>query len=138
MSQNQIYLPPTSSVESFHGKSELRRNLNSNLNNLIIGFCHQSYAFSRIDLNGYWLLLLGDFKEWVCWRGREMIFYWCMPLFLPCFLYSLYHFLSFSLFFLLLVSFCYLPVGCSYYYLAVGCAPLSSSMATSLFYSELI
>ena len=30
-------------------------------------------------------------------RGREKMVYWCMPLFLPCFLSSFYHFLSFFL-----------------------------------------
>ena len=58
-----MYLPPTSGVESFYGKSEPRRNLNSNLNNLVIGFCYPSCAFWRIGLNGHQLLLLGDFKE---------------------------------------------------------------------------
>ena len=59
----EIYLQSKSSIESPHGISKPRKNPNSNLNNLVIGFCHQSCAFWRIGLNGYQLLLLGTSKS---------------------------------------------------------------------------
>ena len=92
-------------------------------------------------------------------RGREKMVYWCMPLFLLCFLSSFYHFLSFSPFFLFLVSYYSLAIGCSPFGLSFSWVPLwvppllsaslrcsppplgtssVSSMATSSFYSELI
>ena len=46
-----------------HRISKPRKNPNPNLNNLVIGFCHQSCAFWRIGLNGYQLLLLGTSKS---------------------------------------------------------------------------
>ena len=90
-------------------------------------------------------------------RGREKMVYWCMPLFLPCFLSSVYHFLSFSPFFLFLVSYYSLAISCSPFGLSFSSVPLwvppllstslrcsppplgtssVSSMATSSFYSE--
>ena len=100
-------------------------------------------------------------------RGREKIVYWCMPLILPCFLSSFYHFffLSFSFsvlfftlsfwllschglffyfgYFLFLGPFLSLSTSLrclllSYHgFLHLGSSPLSS-MAISSFYSELI
>ena len=51
------------SIKSSHRISKPRKNPNPNLNNLVIGFCHQSCAFWRIGLNGYSLLLLGTSKS---------------------------------------------------------------------------
>ena len=109
-------------------------------------------------------LLLG-FQRVGLLRGRKKIVYWCMPLFLLCFLSSFYHLLSlflsilFTLSFLLLScrglfllgSFLFLgpslwvppPLSASLrclllsYHRILPSVPLSS-MATSSFYSELI
>ena len=47
---NQIYLQSKSSIKSSHGINKPKRNPNPNLNDLVIGFCHQSYTFWRIGL----------------------------------------------------------------------------------------
>ena len=61
-----------SSIEFSHRISKPRKNLNPNLNNLVIGFCHQSCAFWRIGLNGYKLLLLGTSKSGLAKReGKD-------------------------------------------------------------------
>ena len=79
-----------------------------------------------------WLLTttFGGLQRVGLLRGREKMIYWCMPLFLSCFLSSFYHLLSvlFTLSFLLLSCRGLFPLRCF---------PISS-MATSSFYSELI
>ena len=66
-------------------------------------------------------------------RGREKIVYSCMPLFLPYFLSSFYHFLSFTPFlFLLLVSYS-LVVGCSPFGLFFAWIPLSRFLLLSYY-----
>ena len=88
-------------------------------------------------------------------RGREKMVYWCMPLFLPYFLSSFYHFLYFTPFlFLLLVSYYFLAMDCPPFGLFFSWVLLSgwlslskclpptrsclSAMVTSSFYNELI
>ena len=51
-----MYLPPTSGVESFCGKSKPRRNMNSNLNNLVIGFYYQNCEI--LENRPKWLLAI--------------------------------------------------------------------------------
>ena len=112
--------------------SKRRRNPNPNLNNLVIGFCHQSCTFWRISLNGYWLLLLGDFKEWVCREGGKRWSIYTCPYF--CHVFSLLFtsfFLSFSPLFLLLVSYYSLVVGCFPFGLSFSWAPLSRCLSLS-------
>ena len=90
-----MYLPPTSGVESFHGKRLLPSKL------------------CILENRPKWLLVVtfGGLQRVGLLRVRENMVYWCMPLFLLCFLSSFYHFLSFfpflrsfflSFFFLLL------------------------------------
>ena len=57
-------------------------------------------------------------------REREKMVYWCMLLFLLYFLSSFYHFLSFTSFILLLVSYCSPVVGCSPFGLFFSWVPL--------------
>ena len=128
---NQIYLQSKSSIESSHRISKPIRNPNPNLNNLVIGFCHQSCTFWKIGLNGYYLLLLGGLQRVGLLRGREKIVYWCMPLFLLCFLSTFYHFLSlflsihFTLSFLLLSCRGFSFLGLSFSWVPLsGCLPL--------------
>ena len=66
-------------------------------------------------------------------RGREKMVYWCMPLFLPYFFSSFYHFLSFflSVLFLLLISNYYLAVGCFPFGLFFSWVPLSRCLLLS-------
>lgn len=68
-----------------------------------------------------------DFKEWVCWRGREKIAYWCMH-FYHVFSLFLSLFLFLSLYYFSLSSFCFLALG----YFSF------QSMATALIYNGLI
>lgn len=110
-------------------KCEPRRNPNPNLNNLVIGFFHQSYAFWRIGLNVHPLLLLGFWKVGLL-RGRKNIIYWCMPLLLPCFspLFTTYVLSSFSKF----------SLSQSFAIVLPWVLPPFPSMATAPLYSGLI
>ena len=141
--RNQIYLQSKSSIESSHRISKPRKNPNPNLNNLVIGFCHQSCAFWRIGLNGYQLLLLGTSKSGFAKReGKDgLLMHAPIPaifsfFFLPPFFFFLL--VLFTLSFLLLschglfplfgLSFSWVPLsGClllSYH----GFSPLSASL----------
>ena len=106
-------------------ESEPRRNLNPNLNNLVIGFYHQSCAFWRMGLNGYLLLLLGFWRVGLL-RGKEKMVYWCMPLFLPCFLSSFYCLHSFSFYSVLSLSLLLLSCYGSFSFPFMAIAPFYS------------
>ena len=67
------------------------------MNNLIIGFCHQSCAFWKIGLNGYQLLLLGTSKSGFAKRERKDGLLMHAPI-LAVFSLFFYHFLSFHSF----------------------------------------
>ena len=141
--RNQIYLQSKSSIESSHRISKPRKNPNSNLYNLVIGFCHQSCAFWRIGLNGYQLLLLGTSKSGFAKRkGKDgLLMHAPIPAIFSLFILPLSFFLSVLS---LLLVFYYSPaVHCSpfvifpflgslsvgaYYSLTVGFPPLSASL----------
>ena len=131
--------------------SKPRKNSNPNLNNLVIGFCHQSCAFWRIRLNGYQLLLLGTSKSGFAKREEkdDLLMHAHIPIAFSLFFLPL----SFFLFvlFLLLISNYYLVMGCfshlglfpflgylslgAYYSLTMGFFPLSASLQwVSLFH----
>ena len=141
------------SIKSSHKISKRRKNPNSDLNNLVIGFYHQSCAFRRIGLNGYYLLLLGTSKSGFAKReGKDgLLMHAPIPVVFSLFVLPLSFFLSvlslcsfFPLSFLLLpcrelfalfgLSFSWVPLsGClllSYH----GFSPLSASLhSVSLF-----
>ena len=112
--RNQIYLQSKSSIESSHRISKPKKNPNPNMNNLIIGFCHQSCAFWRIGLNGYQLLLLKTSKSGFAKReGKDgLLMHAPIPAVFSLFVLPLSFFLS--ILSLLLVS---------YYSPAVGYSP---------------
>ena len=105
-----------SSIESSHRISKSRKNPNSNpnLNNLVIGFCHQSCAFWRISLNGYKLLLLGTSKSGLAKReGKDgLLMHAPILVVFSLFVLPLSFFLSVLSLFLI-----------SYYSPAMGCSP---------------
>ena len=111
---NQIYLQSKSSIKSSHRISKPRKNLNPNLNNLVIGFCHQSCAFWRIGLNGYQLLLLKTSKSGFPKReGKDgLLMHAPIPATFSLFFLPLPFFLSLRSF-LLLVSYYSPTVGYS-------------------------
>ena len=116
----EIYLQSKSSIESPHRISKPRKNPNPNLNNLVIGFCHQSCAFWRIGLNDYQLLLLGTSKsEFAKREGKD-------GLLMHAPILAVFFSLCFTTLFLSLRSFftlSFLLLLVSYYSPAVGCSP---------------
>ena len=102
-----------SSIESSHRISKPRKNPNLNLNNLVIGFCHQSCAFWRISLNSYLLLLLGTSKSRFDKReGKDgLLMHASILAVFSLFVLPLSFFLS--VLFLLLVSYYSHVMGCS-------------------------
>ena len=135
--RNQIYLQSKSSIEFSYRISKPRKNPNPNLNNLVIGFCHQSCAFCRIGLNGYKLLLLGTSKSGFTKReGKDgLLMHALIPAVFSLFVLPLSFFtISFlllsyrGLFPLFGLSFSWVPLfGClllSYH----GFSPLSASL----------
>ena len=129
--RNQIYLQSKSSIESSHRISKPRKNPNPNLNNLVIGFCHQSCAFWRIGLNGYYLLLLGILKSGFTKReGKDgLLIHAPIPAVFSLFFLPLSFFHSVP--FLLLVSYYSPAVGCSPFGLLFSWVPLSRWLSLS-------
>ena len=123
-----------SNIEFSHRISKPRMNPNPNLNNLVIGFCYQSCAFWRIGLNGYWLLLLRTSKSgFAKSEGKDgLLMHALIPAVFSLFFLPLSFFLSFSLFFLLLVSYYSLVVGYSPFSLSFSWVPLSRCLFLSL------
>ena len=71
------------------------------MNNLIIGFCHQSCAFWKIGLNGYQLLLLGTSKSGFAKRERKdgLLMHAPIPAVFSLFFYHFLSFISFLFYF---------------------------------------
>ena len=101
------------------------------MNNLIIGFCHQSCAFWKIGLNGYQLLLLGTSKSGFAKReGKDgLLMHALIPAVFSLFFLPLSFFLS--VLFLLLISNYYLAVGCFPFGLFFSWVPLSRCLLLS-------
>ena len=76
-------------------------NPNPNLNNLVIGFCHQSCAFWRIGLNGYQLLLWGTSKSEFAKREEKdgLLMHAPIPAVFSLFFYHFLSFISFLFYF---------------------------------------
>ena len=161
---NQTYLQLKSSIESSHKISKPKRNPNLNLDNLVIGFCHQSCAFWRIGLMTTSYYFYGTSKSGFAKREGKYgllmyvpysyhVFSLLFNTFFPSFFLSLRSFFTFS--FLLLSCRGLFPLG-SFFFLGPSLwvppplsasqvfTPLSyhgffpSSMATSPLYNELI
>ena len=135
---NQIYLQLKSNIEFSYRRSKSRMNPNPNLNNLVIGFYHQNCAFWRIGLNGYWLLLLRTSKSGFAKSEEKdgLLMHALIPAVFSLFFLPLSFFISFSLFFLLLVSYYSLIMGYSPFSLSFSWVPLSRCLSLSLSLSK--
>ena len=132
-----------SSIEFSHRINKQKKNLNPNLNNLVISFCHQSCAFWRISLNGYKLLLLGTSKSGFAKREGKDGLLMHAPILAVFSLFVLPLSFFLSVLSLLLVSYYFPTVGYSpflvfpflgslslgaYYFLTMSFPPLSASL----------
>lgn len=82
--RNEVSLLPNPRLSHSTGTSP-RRKPNANTDNHVIGFCHSNYSCWREGLNGFRSQFI-ELQRVGMSRRRERMDYWCIPLFLPCFL----------------------------------------------------
>ena len=83
-----------------------RMDLNPNMDNLVIGFCHQSCSFWKKGLNDYGLWPI-EFQWMGLSKGGKRWSIDACPIFVVFSLFLFYYFLSFFLLVLLLLVSCY-------------------------------